>query len=95
MGTWPWIRRGLVVVGVLSLVNFIPTSIRPGLSPTPFTKSEQQITVPAGTTDLARRITAACKAPLLLRPLMGSAKSVTVISTENGLPQSAHRYRCP
>lgn len=77
---WETARKVLTVLGILYVVALIPASIRPSWNAAPFRKPNAEITTLAGATNLDSRIKDACRAPALLRPLMGSARHVRVIT---------------
>lgn len=77
---WETIRKLLTVLGVLYVVALIPASIRPSWNAAPFRKPNSEITSTAGATNLDARLRDACRAPALLRPLMGSARTIRVVT---------------
>lgn len=77
----PWVRRGLMAAGAMYVVALVPSSIRPQWTAAPFRKPNQTISVPASAGNLKSRLEHACRAPVLLRPLLGSAQRVRVLRT--------------
>ena len=92
---WDIIRRVLMVAGVFYLVALIPSSIKPSWNAAPFRKPSSEVTVLAGSSNVQSRIQGACRAPALLRPLMGSAKTVRVITVDSaGNTLSVRELNC-
>lgn len=83
---WTWIRRGLLLAGVIYAWALIPLGFRPQVPNNPIRKSTQMITVDIDTPDetgvpwhAAGQVENACKPPVLLRPFEQSATSVRVL----------------
>jgi hypothetical protein len=97
---WEFVRRGLVVAGVLYLVILIPTNIRPSWNQSPLRKPSQTITVAAQSAagalpaDFGTKLKNACKPSWALRPLMSSATKVTVLLTWNANVITTRSYKC-
>ena len=75
-----WILRGLIVLGAVYAFALIPANIRPQWTASPLRKPNQTITVKAGT-DYEPRVEHACRTYWMLRPLLGSAQEVRMITT--------------
>jgi hypothetical protein len=94
------IKRGVVVAGIVYIIALVPSNIRPQWTASPFHKANQTITVPAESSagtppaNIKDRLRDACKAAAVLRPVLGSAKSVEVIYTWNDRPVSVNDYKC-
>lgn len=95
--SWAWTKRLLVVGGTIYAFTLIPAAIRPSWSAAPFRKPDQTITVEQGVsrTALNSKIKNACTAAVLVRPVVGSAHNVRVVTvTTSGKPVSVKQVAC-
>lgn len=89
------LTRGVFALGLLYAFLLIPASIRPQWSAHPTYKPLTDVTVVSGAPDAYSRIKHACTAPLLLRPIMGPAKSVQLTTVDaEGAALSVKKLSC-